>query len=76
MKKDLLHFGGNLSSKGEGRLVEINGYEMDIAPGANVLVIRNMDVPGVVGTVGAVLGEEKSTLQPCSWVVKKLVKRQ
>jgi len=52
-------FGGNLSSKGEGRLVEINGYEMDITPGESMLIIRNMDVPGVVGTVGTVLGEER-----------------
>jgi len=57
--KGTIRFGGNLSSKGEGRLVEINGYEMDITPGESMLVIRNMDVPGVVGTVGAVLGEEK-----------------
>lgn len=58
-EKGTITFGGNLSSKGEGRLVEINGYEMDIAPGNSMLIIRNMDVPGVVGTVGAVLGEEQ-----------------
>lgn len=51
--------GGNLSSKHEGRLVDFNGYEVDITPGKNMVILQNMDVPGVIGTVGTIMGEEQ-----------------
>ncbi len=50
--------GGNLSAKHEGRLVDFNGYEVDITPGEHMLVIQNKDVPGMIGHVGAILGSE------------------
>jgi len=51
--------GGCLASNGEGRLAEIDRYEIDIVPGENMLVVRNLDVPGVVGTVGTILGKHE-----------------
>lgn len=51
--------GGNLSSNKEGRLVYFDGYEVDITPGKNMIILRNLDVPGTVGLVGTILGEEK-----------------
>lgn len=51
--------GGNLSTKGEGRLVDFNGYEVDLTPGENMIVLQNMDVPGMIGHVGAMLGSEE-----------------
>ena len=50
--------GGNLSSKREGRLVQIEGYEVDVNPSQYMLFIQNMDVPGVIGNIGRILGEE------------------
>ena len=38
------------------RIVEINGFEFDIEPKGNMILIRNSDVPGVIGEVGQVLG--------------------
>ncbi|QEK10945.1 phosphoglycerate dehydrogenase [Crassaminicella thermophila] len=49
---------GNLSSKREGRLVKIEGYEVDVNPSKYMLFIKNMDVPGVIGHIGMILGEE------------------
>lgn len=49
---------GNLSSKREGRLVKIAGYEVDVTPSQYMLFIQNVDVPGVIGNIGMVLGEE------------------
>ena len=49
---------GNLSGKQEGKIVEIQGYEVDVHPSQYMLFIQNADVPGVVGSVGRVLGEE------------------
>lgn len=51
--------GGNLSSKQEGRLVDFNGYEVDMNPGDRMIAIQNMDTPGVIGRVGTILGSEE-----------------
>jgi len=38
------------------RIVAINDYEFDIEPKGNMILIRNSDVPGVIGEVGQILG--------------------
>ncbi|SHJ42321.1 D-3-phosphoglycerate dehydrogenase [Geosporobacter subterraneus DSM 17957] len=50
---------GNLSTKREGKLVEIDGYEVDVNPSEHMLFIQNLDVPGVIGNIGTLLGKEK-----------------
>lgn len=45
-------FGGSL-----GRVVRIGGFRVDIAPRGTLLVLRNRDVPGVIGRVGTLLGQ-------------------
>lgn len=49
---------GTVSSKKEGKLVEINGYEVDVKPTQYMLFIKNNDVPGVIGQVGTLIGSE------------------
>ncbi|PLS87043.1 MAG: phosphoglycerate dehydrogenase [Actinobacteria bacterium] len=39
------------------RIVEILGYTMDIEPEKHMLFIRNEDQPGMIGRIGAILGE-------------------
>lgn len=39
------------------RITEIDGYEVDLRPSAHLLFVRYDDRPGVVGNVGALLGE-------------------
>jgi len=39
------------------RIVEINGFVFDIEPRGNMILLRNSDVPGVIGEVGHVLGD-------------------
>ena len=39
------------------RIVEINGFVFDIAPKGNMVMLRNSDVPGVIGEVGKMLGD-------------------
>ncbi|SHK37207.1 phosphoglycerate dehydrogenase [Tepidibacter formicigenes] len=50
---------GSLSAKKEGKLVEIQGYEVDVNPSEYMLFIQNLDVPGVIGDIGMVLGKNK-----------------
>ncbi|MDK2918913.1 MAG: D-3-phosphoglycerate dehydrogenase / 2-oxoglutarate reductase [Candidatus Petromonas sp.] len=57
-KKETFTLAGNLSSKKEGKLVELMGYEVDVNPSQHMLFIQNMDVPGVIGNIGTVLGKE------------------
>lgn len=39
------------------RITEINGYSLDIEPKGKMIMLRNSDVPGVIGSVGQVLGD-------------------
>jgi D-3-phosphoglycerate dehydrogenase len=39
------------------KIVEIDGFDVDIAPSDHMVVFRYEDRPGVVGTVGQVLGD-------------------
>ena len=41
----------------EGRITEINGFHMEALPQGHMIVMRNRDVPGVIGRVGTILGE-------------------
>jgi D-3-phosphoglycerate dehydrogenase len=47
---------GALLAAGHPRVVEIRGYRVDIVPHGTLVVIRNRDVPGVIGNVGTALG--------------------
>jgi D-3-phosphoglycerate dehydrogenase len=41
----------------DGRVTEINGFHIEAIPHGHMLVMRNRDVPGVIGRVGTILGE-------------------
>ncbi len=42
-----------------GRVILIDGFAVDIQPEGYVIVLRNRDVPGVIGRVGTAIGEAK-----------------
>jgi len=39
------------------RIIEINGYHMDMVPAGQMLLLQNEDRPGMIGLVGSVFGE-------------------
>lgn len=41
------------------RLVKINDYPIDFKPEENILIIEHTDRPGIIGELGALLGEHK-----------------
>jgi D-3-phosphoglycerate dehydrogenase len=57
-KKNETKVAGDLfgSGSGESRIVGIDGFNVEAMLWGNVLVMRNADVPGVVGEVGTSLG--------------------
>ncbi|HXV90339.1 MAG TPA: phosphoglycerate dehydrogenase [Gemmatimonadales bacterium] len=48
---------GALAAGRDGRVIRIDEFPVDVVPEGWMLVIRNRDVPGVIGRVGTVLGE-------------------
>ena len=51
---NLIGYGGQ---RREGRITEIDGFHLEARPEGHLLVMRNRDVPGVIGKVGTILGE-------------------
>jgi D-3-phosphoglycerate dehydrogenase len=54
--KGRVRVAGALVGNSHGRVVRIDDYHVDVAPDGWMLVIRNRDVPGVIGRVGTALG--------------------
>ncbi len=48
---------GCIQADGQPRLLEIDGIRVEAPLEGNVIYLRNLDVPGVVGRVGTVLGQ-------------------
>jgi D-3-phosphoglycerate dehydrogenase len=48
---------GSLLAQGYPRIVRIDGFHVDVNPRGTLVVIRNRDVPGVIGRVGTALGD-------------------
>ncbi len=42
----------------EGRITEIDGFHIEALAQGHMLVMRNRDVPGVIGRVGTILGDQ------------------
>ncbi|MEC4674388.1 MAG: ACT domain-containing protein, partial [Nitrospirota bacterium] len=50
---------GTLYHKKEPRIVESNNYPVEVIPEGHMLLIYNVDRPGVIGTVGKILGDHQ-----------------
>jgi D-3-phosphoglycerate dehydrogenase len=52
------HVAGTLYGKSDApRIVGLDEHIIDLPPSSHMLVVRNDDVPGVIGMVGTILGE-------------------
>lgn len=47
---------GTLLGEGHPRLVRIGDFQVDVSPRGPLVVLRNRDVPGVIGRVGTLVG--------------------
>ncbi|CAN5739184.1 phosphoglycerate dehydrogenase [soil metagenome] len=52
-----IRISGALLGESHGRITRIGPYRVDIAPRGTLVVLRNRDVPGVIGRVGTLLGD-------------------
>ncbi len=58
---------GTLIGKGnQPRIVSINGREVEVAAEGKLLVLENLDKPGMVGDVGTILGQDNVNIADMS----------
>jgi len=50
---------GTLFGERDARVVRFAGFRLEFRPSGKLLVLRNLDVPGVVGRIGTLLGEAR-----------------
>ena len=50
---------GTLFNGKDARIVTVDDLEVEVAPEGTILMILNRDVPGIVGQIGTLLGENK-----------------
>ena len=50
---------GTLFSRREPRVVRINEFRLEAIPEGYLLIFSNLDVPGVIGTIGTLLGRNQ-----------------
>lgn len=48
---------GTLFGKSDPRIVIIDGYHVDVIPSGYMLIVYNVDKPGIIGELGTVMGE-------------------
>ena len=67
VKGEKLSVSGTVFAKSEIRIVEFFGYKLDFEPTDYVLAIKNTDVPGIVGKIGTVLGNNNINIAAMQW---------
>ena len=58
-KKEKFSIGGTTFSDGNPRIVQINGINLEAGLMQNMLYVTNKDVPGLIGSLGNILGDEE-----------------
>ncbi|MEA2112148.1 MAG: phosphoglycerate dehydrogenase [Campylobacterota bacterium] len=53
--KDVISISGTIFNDTVQRIVDINGFAVDVEPKGNIVLFKNTDVPGVIGKVGTIL---------------------
>lgn len=58
---------GVLYGKKEPRIVEIDSFPIEFIPEGDMLVIANVDTPGVIGNIGTLLGSRGINIARMQW---------
>ncbi|MEI6631821.1 MAG: phosphoglycerate dehydrogenase, partial [bacterium] len=56
--KETRRVSGTLSSNKKPRIVKIDGYYVEASPLGEMIVIQNLDKPGIIGNLGTLLGKQ------------------
>jgi D-3-phosphoglycerate dehydrogenase len=66
-KNGTLAVSGTVFAKEEIRVVDFFGYKLDFEPTPYVLAIQNVDVPGIIGQIGSILGAGDINIAAMQW---------
>ncbi|RJP29716.1 MAG: phosphoglycerate dehydrogenase [Candidatus Omnitrophota bacterium] len=65
--KDTRQVCGTLSSNKQPRIVKIDEYYVEATPQGDMLMIRNLDRPGIIGSLGTLLGKHNINIAAMSF---------
>ena len=54
--KDVFKVNGTIFDDMKERIVKLNDFDIDMMPEGNLILTHNLDVPGVIGQIGTILG--------------------
>jgi D-3-phosphoglycerate dehydrogenase len=66
-KSNTISVSGTVFAKDTIRIVDFFGYTLDFEPTDYVLALQNKDVPGIIGKVGTLLGENNINIGAMQW---------
>lgn len=55
--KEYYEMAGTLIGRNIPKIVEIDGFRVDVEPKGNIILTRHNDRPGMIGKIGSILGE-------------------
>jgi D-3-phosphoglycerate dehydrogenase / 2-oxoglutarate reductase len=59
-----VHVAGTLAGqRGEPRIVGIDDHSIEVPPSSHMVVVRNEDVPGMIGKVGTIMGSAEVNIE-------------
>lgn len=56
-KEEINTISGTIISQNNYRIIEVNDMDVDVEPEGNIIIVSNVDKPGVIGKIGTVLGD-------------------
>ncbi len=57
--KEIIAISGTIFGEDVMRIVEINGFGLDVEPVGKMILFKNTDIPGVIGDIGTILGKHE-----------------
>jgi len=58
-EQGVMEISGTIFNDNVQRIVEINGFTLDVEPKGRMILFKNTDVPGVIGDVGQILARHR-----------------
>jgi len=62
-----LSISGTIFAKEDLRIVDFFGYKLDFEPTPYVISIHNIDMPGIIGRIGTLLGNHHINIAAMQW---------
>lgn len=56
--KEAKRIAGTLSANKQPRIIKIDEYYVELQPGGQLIIIQNLDQPGIIGNLGTLLGKQ------------------